>query len=414
MKPRLPTSLAGDFRNAMPGEVWERVPLVVSQNGPLRGGPKSATETRKLVQSCLAAPLDFPALNHAVVPGDHVALAVDPCVPQLDFVVQGLCDWLKSAGVDRVSVVLWAEASVSLRDELRDAVRASLDDTSTVCIHQPTERESLGYVTADEGGDPVYLARELVDADLIIPIFACRTRDIDSGVDPSGLFPWLADASTIKRFQSEASSDDPALAWMLSVHVVVVCSSDAAGNLAGVLAGTPDAVRQRMIDCLTDLEREGAQACPPAEIVVAVLDGPAETQTWINAYRAIQAAAEHVDDSGTIVLWSQITTQAPAPWAKTLGRLVESTEPELDSETSQNADGFELWSFEHFAATRLRQLLEKHRVFVHVPASLDQLESLGVGQIENVDQLRRLASSHTNAGVLRAAHFQSRSVDRLS
>ncbi|MEM9364435.1 MAG: hypothetical protein AAGD07_00460 [Planctomycetota bacterium] len=414
MNSRLPPSLAGDFRDAITGEVWERLPLVVSQSGPLRGGPKGAVETQNLVRSCMAAPLDFPAFEHAVVAGDHVALAVDPSVPQLETVLQGLCVWLEAAEVERVSVVLWAETPRAFCDQLRSAVSASFSGTATVCIHQPAERESLGYVTADEAGDPVYLARELVDADLIIPVLSCRSGDIDSSVDRSGLFPFLADASTLKRFQMQVASEDPALAWMLSVHVVIVCSSDASGNLAGLMVGTPDAVRQRMTDCLTDRERDGVQACPPADLVVAILDGPPEIQTWINAYRAIQAAKDNVDDSGTIVLWSQISASTPSHWSNTLGRIANPTDSNDEEVTPPSEDGFDNWSLEHFAARQLKPILEEHRVFAHGSMPFDELESLGMGQLENVEQLQRLAASHRSAGVLRAAHLHSRSVDRLA
>ena len=66
----------------------------------------------------LQRPLDFPPLEAAIVPGDHIAIAVDPNIPSIEKVIQGSVEALRQAGAGEIDVVI--------SDEVHDATLASI------------------------------------------------------------------------------------------------------------------------------------------------------------------------------------------------------------------------------------------------------------------------------------------------
>ena len=58
------------------------------------------------VRDAVENPVRFVPLSQAVIPDDHVALAVDPSLPQLGGLLSGLWGVLASAGVKAENVTL--------------------------------------------------------------------------------------------------------------------------------------------------------------------------------------------------------------------------------------------------------------------------------------------------------------------
>ena len=97
------------------------------------GQPKGAgfDDPVAAVMASLVAPLDFPALAEATVPGDKVVIAVGATVPELDLVIEGILQTLVDSGVspDNITVLLASDDPIELAalgaNSWRDSVQVS-------------------------------------------------------------------------------------------------------------------------------------------------------------------------------------------------------------------------------------------------------------------------------------------------
>ena len=194
-------------------EVWEYQVAAAHECSDVTGATIDA----------LQHPDDFPALEAAIVPGDRVALAIDPGVPQINEIIRGVMKVISQTNAGGVDIVLWDEAT----DETAEQLRHETDAACEVTRHISDARESLRYLAADESADPIYLNRRLVDADFILPIVTARPLDKLSGYDLSGIFPTLSDSATRIRHRearslcskTAANREPPHLAWLLGVQL---------------------------------------------------------------------------------------------------------------------------------------------------------------------------------------------------
>ena len=110
----------------------------------------------------LSAPDDFPPIDAAIVDGDKVVLAVDPNVPNVDEVIQGVIRVMRSTPASQIEIVVWDEAT----DETLGRIRAVATGLNVI-EHRSDNRETLSYLAADVDAEPIYLNRALVDADFV-------------------------------------------------------------------------------------------------------------------------------------------------------------------------------------------------------------------------------------------------------
>jgi len=443
---------AEQYRPALqrPGDaaVWERRPVMVG--GPIAGrsaptGPADK-QIADLAAASLLAPIDFPAVNEAIVPGDAVALAVDPTVPQLSAVLGGLGRTLAAAGAGRLVVVLWEEASDAFVDQLQRQLAEEaeswrgpsapvLDTPFSVHVvrHRPDVRGELRYVAADDEAEPIYLARELVDADLAISVMAARRDDAIAGADPTGIFPMFADLASQHRHQRWLASDrPPSLGWLLGIQLATLVSADAAGGAGRIVTGTPPALRHEL-ETLHAVESDDSEQGFSAELIVAALDGDAAAQSWDNVARAAVAAGRRVRSGGAIVIWSRVRHIPDPVWQRELTRSEQDTPADVDAgddlanlaadsdDSDETPDETESSLSRTDSARRpggavparaLAQVCRDHRIWLHSELDQQDVEQWGLGVVDSIEELRHLAEQFADAGVLRAAQFHSESVLR--
>ncbi len=368
-------------------------------------------DARQQAFNALQSPEDFPPIESVVVPGDRITLAVDPNVPEVAEVVGGVIEALSRTGAGKVDVVLWDEAS----DETLASVIAVAGESIGVTRHDPTARDLLRYIAADQAADPIYLNRRLVDADFVLPIVAVRPLDALPGYDLSGVYPALADSATRQRdceariaeaeLGAELEQDDqrpsadeqPDITWLLGVQLVVCVSAGPSGNIGRVVAGTVDASRK----WITASCRAADEIPPSAPLVIASLEGDSQQQSWANAARAITSASRHVTPGGTIVLWSQIDS---APTNKLASLADDEAVEEAPFVPTQDAE-FPPWDESVGLASSFARVAGEHRVLIHSRLDNDMIESMGIGVIGSADELCRLSRSFDACCVLRAAQF---------
>ncbi|MEM9646438.1 MAG: lactate racemase domain-containing protein [Planctomycetota bacterium] len=395
-----------------------------STHGNTRQAKDSQVEgsVSQFVSVAMQNPIGFPSLTDAVVQGDRVVLAVDPTLPGLLDVVESVVECFGGCDLESIEIVLAAEAS----DDLMMDLASRISGNAKVIRHDTSHRESLMYLMADEAANPVYLNRQIVDADFVLPIRTQRhvgdptgradALSSSSDEDPTGVFPTFADSATRLRLLERASSstEDRAafhrdLFMTLGVQAVMEVEWNERGQLGRVICGTPDELRKHASDSPPTPRPES-----PVSVAIACLDGDGSQQTWANLTRAVWAAC-HAVDFETLVVWTTLSeTPSPALMRGMLSVPADVDEAEInESEAPEdampdgdvNGDGFPDWSDARQHGLVLRQLLRSHRILLRCSLSDETIEDLGFGVVASMVELDRLIESGSSCGILPAAQY---------
>lgn len=348
--------------------------------------------------AALRGPIDYPAMTDAIVPGDTVAIAVDPNTPHVSSILSAVLQLLQPTEAAGVSVVIGDEASASTIQ----AIETVVGDAAEVKLHHPSDRESLRFLGPDALANPMYLNRFLVDADFVLPITSGRCGDLDRQHDLYGFFPDFSDAASRLRLLAPpkdaltdtADPNEPAL--ILGAQLILCVTSSETGDAAEIVAGTASAIRKHLQETR---HVPGSQS--PTSLVVASLDGCQQQQTWHNAARAAAAAARRAESGGTIVLWTNIS-DAPSGSLLQIGD--ESAELATSPETLAD-DEFPSWDPTLIPAETMRKLVQDYRILLRSALEPEATESLGIGSIQSGEELTQLTRSFAACSVLRAASF---------
>ena len=149
--------------------------MVADFSGP-RG--RSLADPAAAVAAALADPLDYPALQRAVTPGDRVVLAIDRGVPQLDAVVAGAVHSLLGGSVspEDITLLLAPQGNGGVERNVTAALAPDIAAAVRVVEHDPQNSREMSYLAASKENRPIYIHRQLFDADLVLPIGCLRPR----------------------------------------------------------------------------------------------------------------------------------------------------------------------------------------------------------------------------------------------
>ncbi|MEO8269265.1 MAG: lactate racemase domain-containing protein [Aureliella sp.] len=359
------------------------------------------------VNASLSSPIDFPSLDQALVPGDQLVLAVDPATPALVEVVAATVQWFCERGTAEanVRIVLAGDGQWS-SEELAERINQRSGFSIVVERHNLDEAEQVAYVAANEASDPIYLNRSLVDADVVIPISAARPRGSMDYFGPFGIFPLLSNRETRGKFHSLPSLADShshaqlrgwadQAAWWVGVLVGIQVIPAGDDRASGILAGQLESLEAA---AQTALAEQWNQAVVDSPLVVAVIDGPPQSQSWLSVARALATAQEHVAPGGAIVLVTQLSQAVGSG----LGRLrdphqsPESIAKKLAHDASDDA----------LAAAMLLQATSNNHVYLISSLRSDTVESLGMGVIADGTQLTRLLEQFPSCTILEAVQHR--------
>ena len=380
------------------------------------------SDVAQSVADALQCPVDFPPLDVAVVEGDRVALAVDANLPQLSEVVIGVVRSLRGTNATHVDVVLTDEATAATVDSVRHAlIESGLSDHASVDRHVSTDRESLRYLGADADALPWYVNRQLVDADVVLPIVTARPGQSDGLQDLTGIYPEFTDSATRNRFRdafsqiaaSGMSAPENQIPWLIGIQLMMTVTANQAGHARSIVAGTP-----KSLAVASPGSKSNQHETPSAAaIVIASTDGEAQQQTWANAARAAVAASRLARPGGTIMVWSDIRE----PPSDSVLRILESNDDSHWADAANSADPgsdeagsmddpsdsetLPPWDESIGIALAFSKVMVDHRVVIRSRLEPEVVESLGFGSLKSVDQLRRYLGSFETCGVLRAAQF---------
>ena len=361
------------------------------------------------VAAALADPIGFPPLGKAIVPGDQIALTVDPSLPQAPLIVSVVVDALLQAGITPPAITI-VRGEFDPRD-YREALSPAAQDEIVITTHDPSCRDDLAYLAADGDGKPVFVNRAIADADFALPIGMLRARGVyDYHGMHSCWFPEFSDLETQQRYRAPSSVESPVQrrrrrdeanqsAWLVGMLMTLQVIPADGDQPLHVLAGSLPSVAEQgheLCDAAWTLSIEQT-----ATLVVATITGDSSQQTWSNVARALATATALVDDGGTIVICCDLSS----PPGDVMHHITEHDD--LESE-GLDAAAREIRRHRDRDAAMAGQLVRTLRsAKVYLLSSLKQpvVESMGVVYVADTDEIVRLTQHHASCILLDNAHL---------
>jgi nickel-dependent lactate racemase len=366
----------------------------------------------------------------AVVPGDKVVLALEPNVPQAAAVVAAVVDEILAGGASPEDLTI-VRVEVDPQSEVEDP-RSRLSEANRqqvkLAIHHPASRQDVSYLAADEHDQPIYMNRQVFDADVVVPIGCIRLDGpLGYGGVRATLYPTFADQAAQERCRAAATNDGnghtatsrrtskrtagqgetktaktPAVsqseaehvAWLLGVVFTVQVVPGPADNVLHVLAGHLEKVLERG----RQLCREAWSFEVPerAKLVVAAIEGDEQQQTWENVGRAVAAAQRIVSDSGVIAVCTELAA-APGPGMRAAGAAenLEQAHRRLQKQKPADTAAAEQWA----------QALSRARVYLLSRLDEEQVEQLGAAHVAGPVEIGRLIERTESCVLLAGAQY---------
>ncbi len=381
----------------------------------LRGAVASGLiEIPQAVEQALESPLDFPAIDRALVPGDRVAIAVHESLPQANVLVESIIDWLlkHEVLVDLQIVVVLGHGQSLLKSSIESWLATShppsIEGQEPVCrvvCHDPDDPKTLEYIAASEQGEAIYLQRDLVEADFVIPVYRWLEPEDPRGHDPFVVLPAFADRATIHRHaktwlsnrqkatSSKASRRGRDSGWLAGIQFVLGAVANQEGQIAFLVSGTPEGVDRACQQTLgsNDQRDSDHQSDQGFDLVVVQLVDQSQVPSWGQVASAAQGAERWLTPAGRIVVVANGLAQVTSG----IGALA-SDEPDEDIQKMLLESTLE----DAFASAVLRGIQSKRSVYVQSQVDAETLESLGFASIRNPNELERLMQSALRVGVL--------------
>lgn len=356
------------------------------------------------VSAALREPLEFPAVELAIVPGDRVVLAVDPSVPRMPEVVQEVLAYLQRSGVPtaQFTVVLAGHDQADLTSLAR-----LLPDDVGIELHDPDDQTKVAYVAANKEGEPIYMNRSIVDADVVIPIMCARGRSAIDYEGSYGVFPLLTDRKTRGQFYSLKQLSDPSehrrlmawadeAAWWVGLLVAVQIIPAPDGGIARILAGSPQTLEAAVQAAMDEVWQTPVASTYDA--VIALIDGGPTQQTWDSVARALASASPLVSPDGALIVCTELAQRPGAA----LRKLNNPNRSEDDLARTLSSDG----SDDALAAALLLRSLETSHVYLLSELPSEVVENLGMGAIQNLHQAEHVIHDRASCLVIGSAQHR--------
>jgi len=341
----------------------------------------SAHAAEAALRAALEAPQGYPPLRQNVVPGDRVAIALDPDLAGPRAILDVVTDVLEAAGVEPDAITI-VEA-VRHNDPPVSGERGEVFE-----VHDPSDRDRLAYLATTAKGSRVYLNRTLTDADVVIPVGLLRRDPLVGSHGPwSVLFPGLSDAETRASHRlsrdAGATADDEAfeVGWLLGsqFQVGVVPGSD---GPAGFVAGVAEDVRDAGLAAVERAWSFRPEARAEAVVVgVGDADSPGDLHDLV---AALMVATKLVRRGGRIVALSRVGGElGPA-----LGRLASAGDEERTRKVLRGHEA----DADYALARGLLDVLDWADVYLLSRLDPDAVENLGLIPLDRPEEGARLAS----------------------
>lgn len=348
----------------------------------------------ELVARAIASAGHVPPLAAHVVPGDQVVLAIAGDVPQVDSVRQAVLNCLVAAGVAADDI--GALRTSPLNGPVMQATEPGTD------AFDPSNEASTAYLAADAEARPLYMARRLVDADVVVALGQFGWDASLAGRSLKGeLWPAFgrrenremltrAMLGRGRKALVDWRNDLQDITWQLGVMASLRLVAGHSGSLHAACFGLPE-------EAARDARIKAAAWRPrledPADVAVTSLSSVAPR--FQDLVRAVAAAARVTLPDATICVVGDLTEppgivttrwRQGVPLQPLLREAAESTDPAIVADA---------------LTTRLlaRALGERRLVIL---SQLDEaaVEELGFGHAGDTDVIERLANRAEHVVIL--------------
>ncbi|MDA1015976.1 MAG: lactate racemase domain-containing protein [Planctomycetota bacterium] len=371
-------------------------------------GPAPNPEYREQLRKQLGQPLDFPALHLSVIPEDRVTIALDQNTPCVAGLIAEIWRVLENRGVPVGNVTIvqavgdtTAAATTDPRAEIAEDDRESMHWV----IHDPAGKDRCSYLATTNHGERVYLANEVVHADIVITVGTV-------GYDPllgfrgtnSVLYPGLASADSLAKTRGQAQRElEPEderplrqtideVSWLLGNQFSVQVVPSTGGGISDVLAGASDAVFKR--GCEVWKERWLLDLDERVDNVVLAMDVPAAETSWQLIGAVMESACRIVSSDGRIVVLSDAAMDLSEGFQIVRG-------------CPDARDAFKPLRLETPAdvvpATQWANAVDWARVYLLSGLDADVVEDLFATPVDSPDEIRRLLRNGGDCAFIAAA-----------
>lgn len=348
----------------------------------------------------LASPLDFPPFGQAVVTGDRVVIALDRYVPAAEECIAALWKALSERGVAPEDLLILqpialpgavvADPRTKLPTEIREVVGWK--------IHDATEAEQLAYLSSTVEGERIYLARELVEADLVVtvgeiafdPVMGIRGTN-------SVLYPGLSNVEAIAKAHGQGHlelgpNDDRGLrqlvdevGWMLGVQFTVQVIAGSGKGASRILAGMDTSVWNVGRETLFDSWMVSAEE--RVDVVLMAIEEDCAGHHWNQLGAALATARRLVAKGGKVIVLSELECE-PGD-GMNLIRQVRDARDALKPLRQQSPPDL-------IPATQLASMVDWADVYLLSKLDsilVDELFMIPIESVESVDHLLRVGDS---------------------
>jgi len=357
----------------------------------------------------LLSPLGLPELARCVVPGDCVAIVIDPEIPGAIELLNIVCEQFQSVTDDglSLSLLLPPDSVNAVSSHFVEQLPLHLQQQLTIHVHDPGETAQLSYLASSAAGERVYLNRRIADADLIVTIgMVCFDSLLGYRGTTSGIFPAFSDAETILQARTqghpELTPEQPRpyrqlideIGWLLGTQFSVQIVPGPGENPLAVLAGLPE-------DVLTAgkvLVDQTWRLKPRKQVDALVLSVPCcnSASGWKQFGNAIELAAKIVEQDGRIIAVADLSVPE-GPGATMLRRCSDPEELLKPLRREPCVDSVEI--------TQLIDTLRHARLYLYSTIPTDIVEDLGMIAIESELEIQRLTAQAQSCAALPNANY---------
>lgn len=351
-------------------------------------------DVRAKFDAAIESPFDFPKLSQSIVPGDRIAIAVSRQIPFVEILLQRLVDFLveNDIAIDDITIVLptadYIQRSTRHATDDADAPWNRLLDTVRISYQRTDDPNALAFLAPNQEGNPIYVNRELFDADMVIPIL--RNDQANDRV-ADGIMP---DYCHWQRFDSDETAN-PAMSHVtfdadevndqLGVFFICEVIVGPGNSIEKIIAGNRRSVREQREKLLDEIW--AVQSQTPADLVVATVEGDPDEHSWQSIARALDSA-NRVSNEGAIVLLTELAEKPGRQLKRALNdAITQSAEPAPNNPFHKMAE-----------------VIAHQPVHLRCRLSEEQVEDLGLGFVGSDVQVQRLVDNAKQCVVLRDAH----------
>lgn len=377
---------------------------------PVKSAAPEAT-LPELCRKALNQPLGFPELHRCTIPGDQVAIVVDPETPMLGELLLCVYEQLQlvADGGVTASLVLPPDPEGRSWEWLKESLPLHVQQQIKIVIHDPADRTQVSYVASSGSGERIYLNRLVSEADLIITIGLIQAdHELGFRGTSSCLFPALSDKEThnlvLASLAAAKSTEESQtmrelvdeIGWLLGTQFTIQVIPGPKGPSV-VLAGLPEEVFPAGCELVektwtVSLDEE------VSSVITSIPGGPCG---WKQFGQALQTASEVVEQGGRIIVVADI--EAPEGPAATMLRRCQDPEELLKPlRREPTSDSVEI--------SQLIEASRKARIYLRSELPTELIEELGMFPLASEEELQRLVSPLEQPLVVPFANFAMCSV----